>query len=299
MVVPLPSGADVDLSPPDADQVHEIWSGLVAAVGGGLAGLTPLQELLLRSLTRAMTATEDLGDPTPVDAAGFAEHLARRNLAFRERVCQVMLLGALVVRPPDEAAMARIAAFCEQLDVGGQLLEITLGHSRGSFELAVADFDRLGYLGAGEHVGSGSDVRDTVWASVEVDPVLAGRWRSLGELPETTLGREVHDFYAARGFAFPGEPGSAPPLLAQHDGVHVVADYGTVLENELEVFGYIARANDDARAFSLLAMVVSLFETGVVDRGMGLFEADPGHLARSGMAQRLGDAMRLRAEREG
>ena len=87
------------------------------------------------------------------------------------------------------------------------------------------------------------------------DPAPAARWRSLAALPTGTVGRGVHDFSLARGFAFPGEPGSAPPLLAQHDWVHVVADHGTTVENEIEVFGLIARANDDPRAFSLLAMV--------------------------------------------
>ena len=60
----------------------------------------------------------------------------------------------------------------------------------------------------------------------------------------------VFRLYQSRGFVFPGLPGSAPPLLAQHDWVHVLADYGTTVESELEVFAFIARANDDMRAFS-------------------------------------------------
>ena len=74
----------------------------------------------------------------------------------------------------------------------------------------------------------------------------------------------------------PGRPGSTPPLLACC-WVHVLADYGTTVEARLEVFAFIARANDDMRGFSLLAMVVSLFETGYLRRGAGLFEASPGH----------------------
>jgi hypothetical protein len=61
------------------------------------------------------------------------------------------------------------------------------------------------------------------------------------------------------------------------------------------VFGLIARANDDMRAFSLLAMVVSLFETGYLARGAGLFQSDAGHITGLSkgreMAIRLGDAM--------
>lgn len=290
------------LTPPGPDEVQHIWRALVTAVGGSSSGLSPLQELLLRAVTRSLTGVDDLPPPAPLDAAGFAERMTRRNRAFRERVCQVMVLGALVRRPPDPAAMRRIAGYVEELSLDGRLLEVTAGFADGGWDLAVRDFDRLGHL-AGEAPASAlvgeapaSDLVDadagTVWRPVEDDPALAARWASLADLPPGTVGRGVHDFYLTRGFVVPGRPGSAPPLLAQHDWVHVLADYGTTVENEVEVFGYIARANDDPRAFSLLAMVVSLFETGLVDTGLGLFVADPGHLAARGMPERLGDALR-------
>jgi hypothetical protein len=121
---------------------------------------------------------------------------------------------------------------------------------------------------------------------------LADRWRSLADLPVGTVGRGVHDFYVARGFRFPGEPGSAPPLLAQHDWVHVLADYGSVVASELEVFAFIARASDNPQAFTLLAMVVNLFQTGALPGAAGIFEADPGHLSSTGMTDRFADALR-------
>jgi hypothetical protein len=136
-------------------------------------------------------------------------------------------------------------------------------------------------------------VLQEAWEVSAADPGLAARWSSLEHLPPDSLGRKVWELYQARGFTFPGTPGSAPPLLAQHDWVHVLADYGTTVEAEVEVFGLIARANDDMRAFSLLAMVISLFETGYLATGAGLFEASPGHLSASPtMAVRLADAMR-------
>jgi hypothetical protein len=39
-------------------------------------------------------------------------------------------------------------------------------------------------------------------------------------------------------------------------------------------------------------MVVSLFETGYLSEGAGLFEAFPGQLSLAGMTTRLGDALR-------
>ena len=125
------------------------------------------------------------------------------------------------------------------------------------------------------------------------DPELAARWAALRRLPDGSLGHEdLRSSTTRAGFSFPGLPGSAPPLLAQHDWVHVVADYGSTVEAEIEVFAFIARANDDPRAFSLLAMVISLFETGYLASGAGLFAYDRGHLSHEGMAVRLADAMR-------
>jgi hypothetical protein len=130
------------------------------------------------------------------------------------------------------------------------------------------------------------------WQQCALDPDLARRWEQLRDLPEGTLGRGVANFYDARGFEFPGRPGSAPPLLAQHDWMHVLGQYGSTVEAELEVFAFISRANDDPRAFSLLAMVISLFETGYLATGAGLFQYDRGHLSHEGMAVRLADALR-------
>ncbi|MCZ7537485.1 MAG: hypothetical protein M5T61_17305 [Acidimicrobiia bacterium] len=72
----------------------------------------------------------------------------------------------------------------------------------------------------------------------------------------------------------------------------MLADYGTTVENELEVFGLIARADDDPRGFSLLVMVIGLFETGMISTAGGLFEADAGHLSTDGMSSRLADGLR-------
>jgi hypothetical protein len=298
MPVPLPSDADTLLTPPSEHEVDLVWRALNTVVGGGPAGQTPLQQVLLASVTSAMMGARDLPpDPEPITAEDFAHGLARRNRTFRERVTQVMMLGALVRRPPSTEDMARVAAVADELSLDGDLVEIAGSFADGGFDLAVIDFDRNGYLGErdleAEKAALGTCVLpDSAWAPSYDDPVLAGRWASMADLPDGTLGRRVHDFYKARGFRFPGSPGSAPPLLAQHDWVHVLADYGTSLESELEVFAFIARANDDLRAFSLLAMVVSLFETGIARTGLGLFEANTGNLSKTGMAQRLADAMR-------
>jgi hypothetical protein len=286
---------DVLLTPPDAAEVALLTSGVVAAASDA-DGLTPLQQLLIPSLFLSMTGHRvELDTLPPVDAETFAVGLARRNRIFRERIVQTMLLSALVVRPLPPAVATKLREFADALEVDDDMIAVAQKYAEGAIELAAVDFDRNGYLGGldpSRLTALHTESLDSSWGQVSDDPALAARWATLRELPVGTLGRGVADFYADRGFVTPGLPGSAPPLLAQHDWVHVLAGYGTTLENEIEVFAFMARANDDPRAFSLLAMVISLFETGYLHAGAGLFEANQGHLSTAGMATRLGDAMR-------
>jgi hypothetical protein len=177
------------------------------------------------------------------------------------------------------------------------MLAVAQRFSSGALGLAALDFQRNGYTSTWSTSDAAalhtSRELETAWESAVADPALAAQWCALEVLPAGSLGRLVWELYQARGFVFPGLLGSAPPLLAQHDWVHVLADYGTTVENELEAFAFIARANDDPRGFSLLAMVISLFETGYLRADAGLFEYDIGHLSKDpGVVVRLADAMR-------
>jgi hypothetical protein len=187
----------------------------------------------------------------------------------------------------------RVAEFSREMGIDDNLLDTVAQFAASDHALAAVDFERNGYTADWSPERSAAlHSSASGWDASTDDPALTARWAGLADLPADTLGRLVHDFYQARGFAFPGSPGSAPPLLAQHDWVHVLAGYGTKVEAELEVFAFIARANDDPRGFSLLAMVVSLFETGYLADGAGLFEAFPNQLSQDGMTTRIGDAMR-------
>lgn len=306
MPVPLPDHDSVLLLPPDADEVACVARGVISAVAPQ-GGLTGLQQTLLSAMFHSLTG-HDI-DPAalqaelagkPYSAREFAEDMHRRNAAFRGRVVQMMVTAELVLNPLPPEVAGRVAEFAAELSVHDDLEDVLHGYADSGRRLAAIDFDRNGYLHDFdvhhlEHLHVGDGALSGPWTPVEDDPVLAARWASLGSLETGTLGRGVYDFYKTRGFSFPGSPGSAPPLLAQHDWVHILADYGTRVESEIEVFAFIARANDDLHAFSLLAMVVSLFETGALATGAGLFEADRGHLSQPGMAVRFGDAQRRAA----
>ena len=302
MAVALPSDATVNLRPPDAEEARLLARGVMSA-SAPPGGPTDLQRALTAAPVEAMTGFSLDAAPEPITPREFAERLAARDEAFRTRMVQQMLLGALVLRPFPPAVAAQVQAFAAELGVDDGMLHIAQEFAAGTLGLAALDFDRNGYTsewaeGTHEALHTTAPLADA-WEQSVHDADLAARWCALETLPEGTLGRRVADFYRARGFVYPGHPGSAPPLLAQHDWVHVLANYGTRVESELEVFAFIARANDDPRAFSLLAMVVSLFETGYLRSGAGLFESSPGQLSRDGVATRVADAMRRGARVEG
>lgn len=296
MPTPLPRPDEVLLGPPDLDEVQATTDGVLTAVAPA-AEPTEFQRLLIGAAFEAMTGHSASTEHRPVTgAAALGATLARRNEAFRTRILQTMILGALVLRPLPPEVASKIEQCARELSVDDGMLAVARRFASGQLGLASVDFDRNGYTSdwspeRAKALHTSTELTDAWEQSVE-DPALAARWAGLAHLPAGTLGRQIWEFYQARGFSFPGEPGSAPPLLAQHDWVHVLADYGTKVESELEVFAFIARANDDPRGFSLLAMVVSLFETGYLQTGAGLFEAFPGQLSREGMAVRVADALR-------
>jgi len=295
MPTPAPRPQDENLSPPDAAEVAVLSRGVLSAVSP-TGGMTETQRLLMSAVFSAMTGHPATLDAPDIGPADFAAMLSRRTVDFRTRIVQIMILLGLVLRPlPDDVA-GRISAFAGELAVEDGMLEVARRFAEGSLGLAAVDFERNGYTSTWTERDASalhtSRALASAWEAAVADPALARRWEELERLPADSLGRRVTEFYRARGFAYPGRPGSAPPLLAQHDWVHVLADYGTTVESELEVFALIARANDDTRAFSLLAMVVSLFETGYLRTGAGLFEYSPGHLSHQGMATRVADAMR-------
>jgi hypothetical protein len=296
MPTPLPTDADVDLVPPDRQEVETVIGGVLAAVAP-VGGPTALQRDLFAALSHSMTGHDvDTATVALVPAEELAAALARRNAQFRLRIAQLMLLGELVLSTVPEVVCRRVDHTINELSISPDFLTAGRASSKESLGYALIDFGRNGYS---EHWSSDhfplhtSGALASAWENACDDPDLAQRWEQLGELPPGTLGRMVRSFYRNRGFSVPGSPGSAPPLLSQHDWVHVLADYGATVDNELEVFGLIARSSPDPTGFALLAMVLGLFETGAIDRAAGdFFQADTGHLSRTGMTVRLADAFR-------
>jgi hypothetical protein len=298
VAVPLPDESTVNLTPPDRLETEQL-ARACATAGAAPQGLTEIQRAVINATVESMSGfVLDVAEYPPMGPDEFAEVMRHRNRAFRERMVQVMLLTELLLVPLPPEVTERVERYATALGVQDNMLRVTRKIASGSLGLALIDFQRSGYFEKmleqpPEHLHT-ERALDDAWEGVANDAALAARWSALGQCPEGSLGHGVWRFYRARGFSFPGSPGSAPPALAQHDWIHVLADYGSTVESEIEVFGFISRANTDPEGFSLLAMVLGLFETGYLfNAANAFFEYDRGHLSRDveHMSVRLADAM--------
>jgi len=281
----------------DVEQVTLVARGIATAVAPE-GGLTSLQAELLGAIATALTGISvDYSALDPLGADDLAQILARQDLEYRQRIVHHMVLGELVLRPIPTLVAHRVAQYAEVLGVRDDFVRVARRYAQGAFGLAWMDLQRSGFVehvrdaGGEEHRPEGG-VR-APFEPAHVDPELAARWAAFKELPEGSLGRSVWELYDGRGFELPGTPGGAPEYLTQHDFVHVIADYGTNLRGELEVFALIGRADPDPKGFAWLATLIGLFETGYI-AGTGFFERDvqERNIQAPGMNQRIADAIR-------
>ena len=108
MPVPLPSQNKTDLVPPGWEETAATARGIASAASPP-DGLTSLQRILLESGFKAMTGHAiALDDFEVLTATDLADLLRLRNLAFRTRIVQIMLLAALVLRPVGPKNVIRV-----------------------------------------------------------------------------------------------------------------------------------------------------------------------------------------------
>jgi hypothetical protein len=257
-------------------------------------GLTDVQSVLLEAITAALTGvTVQYQDLEPLGADEMAAALAGRPTSYRQRIVHHMVLAELVLRPIPRDVAKRVAEYTHALGVEDKFVRVARRYAQGAKGLAWMDLQRSGFV---EHIKDAAMAPAPTsgpFAAAGPDPELEARWQAFRDLPAGTLGRSVVEMYDSRGFALPGNPAGASEFLARHDFVHVLADYGTNLNGELEVFALIGRADPDPKGFAWLATLIGLFETGYI-RDTGFFRRDirERKVGSPGMPVRLADAIR-------
>jgi hypothetical protein len=271
--------------------------GIAAAVAPA-GGLEPIQVGLLGAVVQALGGTDPgLTSLEPIGPDELAEALATWPAIARHRVVHHMVLGELVLRPIPPEVARRVEAYATALEVDDRFVRVARRYAQGGFGLGWIDLHRSGFTEHWERARTDQlrtsvQLEDQLAAGVE-DADLARLWLGFGDLPPGTLGRAVWDMYRTRGFALPGSVGGASAYLAQHDFVHVLADYGTNLQGELEVFALIGRADPDPKGFAWLATLIGLFGTGyVADAGFFTGDLREPRLDDPAVHVRIADALR-------
>ncbi len=280
----------------DLGEVTLVARGIATAVAPD-TGLTDVQAELLQAIAAALTGHDvDYRTLEPLSPADLADVLAPRDVAYCQRIVHHMVLGELVLRPIPVVVAHRVAQYAEALGVQDNFVRVARRYAQGAYGLAWMDLARSGFV---EHVQNADGASAAAVpapspiAPADVDPDVEAKWRAFAELPHDTLGYQVWDMYDSRGFELPGSPGGPPIGLAQHDFVHVLADYGTNLRGEVEVFALIGRADPDPKGFAWLATLIGLFETGYITSS-GFFDRDVRDpvIQAPGMHVRVADGIR-------
>jgi len=272
----------------DAGTREALLRGLASAVRRD-GELTPTQTNLLTAVGGHLLGVEtpiaDLAPITPTELAG-----AVTDPEVRVRVVHGMVALEIIAEPVSAAVHDQVVAFASALGVDEAMLSVAHDYADGAMDQATQDFLRNSYIA--EYYGRQDPSAASPLDHKADDPELAAKWEALASCPPGSHGRLVWDFYQMRGFAFPGTAGAVDPLLAQHDWVHCLADYGTSATGEIEVFTFLGSAIPDPKGFSYCVIILGLFETGNVAFVPGVATARPGHLSEPGGTTRFADALR-------
>lgn len=282
--------------PTSTDEVYAVSRAIATTVAPS-GVLTAVQAPLLRALTKALTNIDvDYTTLEPISADEISDVLANHSELYRQRIVQHMVLGELVLHPVPRDVATRVTEYAAALGIDDDYVRLARRYAEGALGIAWVELRRDGFLAHWDeadqtplHTKAASA---DPWEYAPPDAALAARWNAFADFEPGTLGRSVWEMYQARGFRAPGTEGEVSAYLAQHDFVHVLADYGTTMPGELEVFAFCGRADPEPKGFAWLATMIGLFETGHVHE-QGFFKVDVHEhpLEQPGMALRLAHAI--------
>jgi len=197
-----------------------------------------------------------------------------RSPAERDELIQLCTVLEAMCNPVPPALAASIDSWAEALGVADDALLFARDLVRGELGRCIHDYYRLNWIGDLDrknprHAAQLRHFGDTAYAlTVEADDAEAARWAALADCPAGSLGRALSEFYRARGFKHPGEPGAANAAVAQHDWIHLLADYGTTELGELEVNAFMAASSGTSGTLVGLVGAIALFESKLMARSL-------------------------------
>ncbi|MFN8025138.1 MAG: hypothetical protein U0W40_01925 [Acidimicrobiia bacterium] len=283
---------------PDAADAPTTLAAVQAAFAPA-GGLDPLQRELLVDLARLLYGLDlDTIEPAvPEVPASLPEET-------RFHIVHLLVVLEFMEHPLREQVADTIMEFADHLAVPLGILRDSRNFAEQHFAAVYFDLQRSNWYGE-ETIRESLQGRffellrsKLAYIGVVEDRHIAEQWRSLRDCPPGSWGREVASFYERHGFPFPGEKHGIYELGARHDWVHVLADYETTPEGELDVFAFIAASMKDHRGVVLLAVTLGLFQNGSIKHVevKRITNARVDTLSDPGAIARWADAFRRGAE---
>jgi hypothetical protein len=258
---------------------------------------TALQCDVIRQVARHVTGAElDVPALEPIDAGTIARTVQAPFL--RRRLVQCVVALELLEEPTPELAR-HVRQYARTLDVDEPMVNAARRIADGQLALMYADIQRNSYYTeeAEQEILQGHLWRllrsKFAYSNVVASRAIERKWAALADLPHGSLGRTVAEFYRVHHFPLPGARRGIGEVGAQHDFVHVLADYPPTPEGEIDVFSFIAASMSDPKGFVQLVMTLGLFQNSTITRvaGKKVAIARAGTLAEPGATARFGDAL--------
>ena len=239
----------------------------------------------------------DITTLEPIDATTIATVVTDGYL--RRRLVQCVVALELLADPSPELAR-HVRQYARTLGVEEPMVNTARRVADGQLALMYADIQRNSYYTeeAKDEILQGHFWRllrsKFAYSNVVASRAIERKWAALADMPAGSLGWSVAEFYRIHHFPLPGARRGIGEVGAQHDFVHVLADYPPSPEGEIDVFAFIAAAMWDPKGFVQLVMTLGLFQNATITRvaGKKVAIARSGTLEDPGATARFGDALR-------
>jgi hypothetical protein len=279
-------------TPPEhAETVARAVVGAVRLDGWPSPVHAPLLHTLFDRLLHRDFDFETLAPLSPEAAGAVLE-----SPAERDELVQLLAVLEAMCNPIPPSLASSIEAWGAALGVEDDALVFSHDLVRGELSRSTHDYYRLNWIGELDRKEARVEALlahfgDTAFAlTVEADEAEVARWAALEHCPAGSIGRALFDFYRARGFRYPGQPGAANPAVAQHDWVHLLSDYGTTELGELEVNAFMAASTGTSGTLVGLVGALALFESKLMARSL-VVQGVRDTLSAPGALERLAEAI--------
>lgn len=282
---------------PGRDQATAFVGGVLGALEAAGQPATPVQRSVLGAVLSRFART-------PLDVEGFTALPAEQVAAvlpegrLRDELAHVVVVLELLAHPLPPEVEAAAERYLDDLGVRTPFVDIARDTAQEHLAALHADIIRNSWYTEETVRGALSGKllelarSKLAYYAVGRDDTIARRWRALGDCPEGSWGRGVFEFYRCHDFPLPGEPHGIYEIGALHDWVHVLSDYATDPEGEIDVFAFIAGTMEDPKGFVQFIFTLALFQNASIDTvgGKHIPIARADTLSDPGAPERLADA---------